>query len=115
MSPTLTKKLFFKNSFSHFFSFFVQYQKSEFDQCITLNNTKKSKALCFNSYNFIIRCLNTIIITYSLMIESDSIALDKIGSHPLENYYGHVRIMSYNFDSYDNFVRIESDNAFDPL
>ena len=113
MSPTLTKKsrlYFLRKAFLIFYSFLVQYQKVEFDQGITFNNTKKSKALCINSYNFIIRCLNTIIITYSLIIESDNIALDRIGSHPLENYYRHVRIMSYNFDSHDNFVRIVVDS-----
>lgn len=114
MSPTLTKKsrlYFLRIAFFIFYSFLIQYQKGEFDQGITVNNTQKSKASCFNSYNFIIRCLNTVIITYSLMIESDEIALDRISSHPLENYYGHVRIMSSNFDSYDNFVRIAVDSV----
>ena len=32
-----------------------------------------------------------------------------ISSHPLKNFYGHVRIMSYQYDSYENFVRVVVD------
>lgn len=44
------------------------------------------------------------------MIKYDDIALDRISSHPLENYYGHIRIMSYNLDSTENFVRVAVDS-----
>lgn len=43
-----------------------------------------------------IRCLNLVIVNYSLFAKS----------HPLENFFGHVRIMSYHYDSFDNFVRV---------
>lgn len=113
MSPSLTKKsrlYLLRIAFYIFYSFLVQYQKGEFDQGITIYNSKNSKAHCFNSYNFIIRCLNTVIITYSLMIKLDEIALDRISSHPVENYFGYVRMMSHDFDSYDNFIRIAVDS-----
>ena len=43
-----------------------QYEKGEFDKGITINNTKNAEAQCFNSYNFLIRCLNTTIVTFRL-------------------------------------------------
>ena len=114
MSPSLTKKsrlYLLRITFFMFYSFLSQYEKGEFDQGITVYNSKNSKAQCFNSYNFIIRCLNTVIMTYALMVQSDEIALDRISSHPLENFYGHVRIMSCSFDSYENFVRVAVDSV----
>mgnify|MGYP001107922620 CR=1 FL=1 len=44
------------------------------------------------------------------MIKLDEIALDRISSHPVENYFGYVRMMSHDFDSYDNFIRIAVDS-----
>lgn len=41
-------------------------------------------------------CLNSVIVSYSLIAKS----------HPLENFFGHFRIMSYHYDSFDNFVRV---------
>lgn len=43
------------------------------------------------------------------MINSDDIELDKARSHPLENSFGHLRIMCYNYDLYENLVRVTVD------
>lgn len=55
-----------------------------------------------DNYETPCRCLNTVIITYSLIVKSDEIALDGISFHPVENYFGYARIMYHDFDSYDN-------------
>lgn len=44
------------------------------------------------------------------MVKSDEIALDCISSHPVENYFGNVRMMYHDFDSYDNSIRITVDS-----
>lgn len=62
------------------YSFSSQYEKYEFDQRITVYNSKNSKVQFFNSYDFIVRCLNTVIITYTLMVQSDEIALDRMAT-----------------------------------
>ena len=96
-----------------FYSFLSQYEKGECDQGITVCNSENSKDQYFNSYNYIVRCLNTVIIAYSLIVQSDEIALDRISVHPLENFYGHVSIISYNFDSYESFVRVVVDSEYE--
>lgn len=72
---------------------------------ITIRKTKNSIAQFFNNQIFIIRCLNTLLITYSLILKNNSIKLSRIGSHPLENFFGHIRILCKNFDSFENFLK----------
>lgn len=92
------------------YSFLIQYQRGEFDQEIIIYNTKILKLKVSIYTIFFIRCLNTVIIIYSLIIKSDEIALDGISSHPVENYFGYARIMYHDFDSYDNSIRIAVDS-----
>lgn len=118
MSPSLTKRsrlYFLRVSFYMFYSFLLQYERGEFDSGVTIYNTKDSEAQSFNSYNFMIRCLNTIIVTYSIMVNTNEVALDRISSHPVENFFGHVRIMCYSFDSYDNFIRVAVDTIMNMI
>ena len=53
---------------------------------------------------FIKRCLNSIIGTYYLTQNSNVISLNRIGSHPLEDFFGHIRSLCKDFDSYENFI-----------
>lgn len=38
------------------------------------------------------------------MISRDKIKLNRIGTHNLENFFGRVRMICKNFDSYENFL-----------
>ena len=43
--------------------------------------------------------------TYSILIDYDDVSINRIGSHCIENFFGHVRGICKDFDSYENFVR----------
>ena len=107
MSENLTKNTrlyFLKIAFHIFYSYYCQLKNSKFEDGITLNKTQNTLVRWFNKENFIIRSMNTIILTYSLLMNYDEICLNRIGSHPIENFFGHIRIMSKNFDSFENFI-----------
>lgn len=62
-------------------------KNSNFEEGLTINKTQNSKAQFFNNENFIIRCLNTVIFTYSVIDDSDFVSLNRIGSHTVENFF----------------------------
>ena len=108
LSNNLTKKTrlyFLRIAFQILYCFYHQVTNVKFMKGITIRKTKNSIAQFFNNQIFIIRCLNTLLITYSLILKQDSIKLSRIGSHPLENFFGHIRILCKNFDSFENFLR----------
>ena len=95
---------FLKISFHILYCFYRLINQKKLISGITIKKTKNSKAQFFNNQIFIIRCLNTIILTYSIMISRDKIKLNRIGTHNLENFFGRVRMICKNFDSYENFL-----------
>lgn len=106
-SPHLKKQTrlhFLETAFQFFYYFYHQHQYSKFEKGITSYVSKKSKGQFLN-FTFIKRCMNTVLISYSLIKNRDNIGLNRIGSHPLENYYGQIRGLCKNFDSYENFIR----------
>lgn len=108
LSPPLkksTRLYFLRISFYVFYYFYYQLMFSVFEKGITVYKTQNSRALYFNNANFLIRCMNTIILTYASMQRYDTICLNRVGTHPLENFFGNVRFICKNFDSFENFVR----------
>ena len=49
--------------------------------------------------------MNKLILTYALIIRQNNLKLSRIGSHPLENFFGRIRNLCKNFDSFENFLR----------
>lgn len=70
-----------------FYCFYYKLKNSNFEEGLTINKTQNSKAQFFNNENFIIRCLNTVIFTYSVIDDSDFVSLNRIGSHTVENFF----------------------------
>lgn len=108
MSITLkksTRLLFLEIAFQIFYHFYYQLKYSKFEKGITVYKSKYSKALYFNNENFLIRCMNTTLFTYSSIHKYESVCLHRIGSHPIENYFGNIRFICRNYDSFENFVR----------
>lgn len=106
-SPHLKKSArlhFLKTAFLIFYYYFCQHKYFKFQEGITVYITKKSKGQFLNN-NFVKRCMNTLIITYSIIKNCDDVALNRIGSHPLENFFGLIRGFCHNFDSFENFIR----------
>ena len=101
-----SKRLYFLHiSLNLFYWFYYQLKNTDFIPGITINKTQNTIAQYFNQEIFIIRCLNTIIFKYSLLLKYKDIALNRVGSHPLENFFGNIRSLCKNFDSYENFVK----------
>ena len=108
MSTTLKKKtrlLFLEIAFQIFYHFYYQLKYSKFEKGITVYKSQYSKALYINNENFLIRCMNTTLFTYSSIYKYEPVCLHRIGSHPVENYFGNIRIICRNYDSFENFVR----------
>ena len=108
MSKTLkksTRLLFLEIAFQIFYHFYYQLKYSKFEKGITVYKSKYSKALYFNNENFLIRCMNTTLFTYSSIHKYESVCLHRIGSHPIENYFGNIRFICRNYDNFENFVR----------
>lgn len=108
LSPSLkksTRLYFLRISFYIFYYFYYQLIFSVFEGGITVYKSQNSKALYFNNENFLIRCMNTIVLTYSSMTKYDTICLNRVGNHPLKNFFGNVRFICKNYDSFENFVR----------
>lgn len=106
-SPNLKKstRLFFlKTSFTIFYYFYYQHAYTKFEKGITVYISKHSRGQFLNQ-TFIKRCMNTIILSYCIIKNYDNVRLNRIGSHPIENFFGQVRGFCRNFDDYDNFVR----------
>lgn len=106
-SPNLTKSTrlyFLKTAFHLFYYFYCQHQYFKFQLGITVYITKKSAGQ-FLGLDFIKRCMNTLIITYSIIKNYDNVALNRVGSHALENFFGLIRGYCKNFDDFENFIR----------
>lgn len=100
-----TRLLFLEIAFQIFYHFYYQLKYSKFEKGITVYKSQYSKALYINNENFLIRCMNTTLFTYSSIYKYEPVCLHRIGSHPVENYFGNIRFICRNYDSFENFVR----------
>lgn len=99
MSTTLKKKtrlLFLEIAFQIFYHFYFQLKYSKFEKGITVYKSQYSKALYINNENFLIRCMNTTLFTYSSIYKYEPVCLHRIGSHPVKNYFGNIRFICRN-------------------
>jgi hypothetical protein len=52
----------------------------------------------------VIRYMNSVIFLYPAIRDIDDVALNRIGTHPVENYFGMIRLSSIYDHSWDRFV-----------
>jgi hypothetical protein len=65
--------------------------------------TQKSVAFAVEGMD-LIRYMNSVIFLYTVIKYLDDIALNRIGTHPVENYFGTIRLASNYDHSWDRFV-----------
>lgn len=93
-----------------FYAFYAFYIQSFEKKCgyIYDRNVEESIALTFAERNTIIRCTNTVIFQIhsikKAIAQQSSIGLNRLGTHCLENFFGNVRNLCKNFDSYENIL-----------
>jgi regulator of replication initiation timing len=54
----------------------------------------------------LMRFLNTVILLYFLIKNCENIALNRIGTHPVENYFGLIRVESHFDHTWDRFMSV---------
>lgn len=87
-----------------FYSFLVQNVNEKRGPHITINNSENSEAKVFADNNLLIRSMNSILGIAYLIETNQTLALDRIGTHVLENYFGEIRFSCNNFDSWENII-----------
>lgn len=91
-------------SFDIFYSFYNLNETKPRAPGITINKSSHSCAQIFADSNLIKRSFNSIIGTAFIIINYKEIALDRIGTHVLENYFGQIRYSCDEFDSWENIL-----------
>jgi hypothetical protein len=60
--------------------------------------------VCFMQRKTIVRFLNTVVVILSSLRAYPDLALDRIGSHPVENFFGHLRRVTENVNTYEHML-----------
>lgn len=56
---------------------------------------------------FLYRIINTIIgLSVAIMLNQENLALQRLGSHDLELFFGHMRLMCFNDHTFENALRV---------
>lgn len=87
-----------------FYSFLLQSHMIEKAEGILYTNRVTANAIFFGDDAFLIRCLNSTIAPSVALKKFADVSLDRVGTHVLENYFGHVRYMCRNYDSYQHIL-----------
>jgi hypothetical protein len=94
-------------AFHIFMGYFVQSYFSKRAPGITIQKSKNSSALFFANDALIIRSLNSVLVTAFLLKTYPNVALERVGTHVLENFFGSVRLACYSTDSWDRILTAE--------
>jgi regulator of replication initiation timing len=52
----------------------------------------------------LVRYMNSVVFLYAVIKNYESVSLNRIGTHPLENYFGMIRLASHDNHSWDRFL-----------
>ena len=106
MKPILTKssRLFLISKTTFYIFYYFYYQADHLTEGIPFYVIKDAEFL-FRNQTFVMHAMNSLVITYCLINTFDDLCLNRISSHPLENFFGQMRILCRDFDSFENFLR----------
>ena len=99
-----TRKELLSMAFSVFYSLYMQSLMLQREKGINVVARKNSTALYFEDDGYLIRAMNATFTTAVLLQRFENVALDRIGTHVLENFFGNVRMMCCNYDSYTHII-----------
>ncbi|KAK8843058.1 hypothetical protein M9Y10_025248 [Tritrichomonas musculus] len=106
MNPILTKssRLFLISKTAFYIFYYFYYQADHLTEGISFYVIKDA-VFQFLNQTFVMHAMNTLIITYCLINTFDDLCLNRISSLPLDNFFGQMRILCRDFDSFENFLR----------
>ena len=93
-----------KMSFGLFHSLFLHSYNHDDVSGITYTARGSSSALFFADDALLIRSMNATFVSAVALTKFDEIALDRIGTHVLENFFGKIRYMCDNYDSWQHIL-----------
>ena len=71
---------------------------------ITQKQSTKSQGVLFSDEATMMRLLNTLLFSYYVLENYENVAMNRIGSHTLENFFGQVRRLCNGYDSFKELM-----------
>lgn len=107
-NPSISRRdrlYFLKSAFYIFFGFFHNLDEPRLS-LIVETGKGPNKYFTFAQRNTLIRILNTILVHIYFIQNKQQLSLDRIGTHPTENYFGFIRTMCHSDHSIDKILSV---------